>query len=83
MKVIEWKTIITRTQRVTSDETSAEDISLAEKALRSVSIEVRKSETEFKNFDETMGELAGKWDTLSGTQKSFISYQLAGEIFCA
>lgn len=72
------KTIITRTQRVTSDETSMDDISKAETALRSVNIEVRKSATEFKNFDTTMGELAGRWDTLSGTQKSYISYQLAG-----
>lgn len=72
------KTIITRTNRVTTDETSADDISKAETALRSVNIEVRKSLTEFKNFDDVMGELAKKWDTLTGTEKSYLSYQLSG-----
>ena len=72
------KTIITRTQRVTSDETSMEDISKAETALRSVGVEVRKSETEFKNFDETMGELSKKWETMTMTSKSYIAYQLSG-----
>ena len=54
------------------------EISAAETSLRSVGVEVRKTDGEFQDFNVTMGELAQKWDTLSDVQKSNIAFNLAG-----
>lgn len=73
------KSIITRTTKAGKilgiDEG---DISNAEKALRDIGMEVRKSDGEFKEFDDTMAELASRWDELSQVEQSEISFQLAG-----
>lgn len=73
------KTIITRTTKAGEilgiDEG---EISAAETSLRSIGVEVRKTDGEFKEFDETMGELAKQWDNLSDVEKSNIAFNLAG-----
>ena len=73
------KSIITRTTKAGKilgiDEG---DISNAEKALRDIGMEVRKSDGEFKEFDDTMAELASRWDELSQVEQSEVSFQLAG-----
>ena len=51
---------------------------VTEKALRDIGMEVRKSDGEFKEFDDTMAELASRWDELSQVEQSEISFQLAG-----
>ncbi len=73
------KTIITRTTKAGKIMGIDEgEISDAEKSLRSVGIEVRKTDGEFKDFNDTMSELSKQWDTLSDVEKSNISFNLAG-----
>ena len=73
------KTIITRTTKAGEilgiDEG---EISDAEKALRNVGVEVRKTDGEFNAFNDTMRELAKQWDSLSDVEKSNIAFNLAG-----
>ena len=73
------KTIITRTTKAGKilgiDEG---EISDAEKALKNVNIAVRESDGEFREFKDTMSDLAGVWDTLSDVEKANISFALAG-----
>lgn len=73
------KTIITRTTKAGKIMGIDEgEISDAEKSLRSVGIEVRKTDGEFKDFNITMGELSKQWESLSDVEKSNISFNLAG-----
>lgn len=73
------KTIITRTTKAGKIMGIDEgEISDAEKSLRSVGIEVRKTDGEFKDFNDTMSELSKQWDSLSDVEKSNISFNLAG-----
>lgn len=73
------KTIFTRiTKASETSGTLTSDISKAETSLRSVGIEVRSSSGEFRELDDILGDLAGKWDSLSDTQQSNLSYELAG-----
>lgn len=73
------KTIITRTTKAGEilgiDEG---EISAAETSLRSIGVEVRKTDGEFNEFNDTMRELAKQWDILSDVEKSNISFNLAG-----
>ena len=73
------KTIITRTTKAGEilgiDEG---EISAAETSLRSIGVEVRKTDGEFNAFNDTMSELAKQWDSLSDVEKSNISFNLAG-----
>ena len=73
------KTIITRTTKAGKIMGIDEgEISDAEKSLRSVGIEVRKTDGEFQDFNVTMRELSKQWDSLSDVEKSNISFNLAG-----
>lgn len=73
------KTIFTRiTKASESAGTVTEDISKAEEAFRSVGIEVRSSSGEFREVDQILGDLAEKWDSLSGVEQSKISFEAAG-----
>lgn len=73
------KTIFTRiTKASETSGTLASDISNAEASLRAVGIEVRSSSGEFRDLDSILGDLAGKWDSISDTEKSNISFEVAG-----
>lgn len=73
------KTIISRTTKASEVAgTLAEDISAAEESLRGVGVEVRSSDGEFRELDDTLGDLAAKWGTLTEVQKSNITFELAG-----
>lgn len=73
------KTIITRTTKAGKilgiDEG---EISAAETSLRNIGVEVRKTDGEFNEFNDTMRELSKQWDSLSDVEKSNISFNLAG-----
>ena len=58
-------------------EVTEDDLSNAEKALRRVGIEVRSDIDTFKSFDEIMGELYNKVDSLSEVDLSNIAYEVA------
>lgn len=73
------KTIITRTTKAGKIMGIDEgEISAAETSLRSIGVEVRKTDGEFNAFNDTMSELAKQWDSLSDVEKSNISFNLAG-----
>ena len=65
------------TTALANGEVTEEDLSNAEKALRRVGIEVRSDIDTFKNFDEIMGELYQKIDSLSDVDLSNIAYEVA------
>lgn len=73
------KTIITRTTKAGKIMGIDEgEISAAEKSLRSIGVEVRKTDGEFNDFNVTMKEVSKQWDSLSDVEKSNISFNLAG-----
>lgn len=73
------KTIITRTTKAGKIMGIDEgEISAAETSLRSIGVEVRKTDGEFNAFNDTMSELAKHWNSLSDVEKSNISFNLAG-----
>ena len=59
-----------------------EDIEIAasnaEKALNSIGLSTRASNGDLKDLEVILGEVAGKWDTLSDATKQYVSEQLAG-----
>ena len=76
------RTMFVRTTKASSSalangEVTEDDLSNAEKALRRVGIEVRSDIDTFKSFDEIMGELYNKVDSLSEVDLSNIAYEVA------
>lgn len=65
------------TSALANGEVTEDDLSNAEKALRRVGIEVRSDIDTFKSFDEIMGELYEKVDSLSDVDLSNIAYEVA------
>lgn len=76
------RTMFVRTTKASSSalangEVTEDDLSNAEKALRRVGIEVRSDVNTFKDFDDIMGELYTKLDSLSDVDLSNIAYEVA------
>ena len=76
------RTMFVRTTKASSSalangEVTEDDLSNAEKALRRVGIEVRSDIDTFKSFDEIIGELYNKVDSLSDVDLSNIAYEVA------
>lgn len=65
------------TSALANGEVTEDDLSNAEKALRRVGIEVRSDIDTFKSFDQIMGELYEKVDSLSDVDLSNIAYEVA------
>ena len=65
------------TTALANGEVTEDDLSNAEKALRRIGIEVRSDLETFKSFDEIMGELYKKVDSLSDVDLSNIAYEVA------
>lgn len=65
------------TTALANGEVTEDDLSNAEKALRRVGIEVRSDLETFKSFDQIMGELYEKVDSLSDVDLSNIAYEVA------
>lgn len=73
------KTIITRTTKASKVVDIDEgEVSDAEKALKNVGVAVRETDGEFRDFDDTMKELASVWDSLTDVEKANVSFALAG-----
>lgn len=80
-----FKTMLTRMnsikqsklELVDSDGTT-ESLSNVETTLRNVGIDLRKTVTEFDDFDKVLDGLAAKWGSLNDLQKSAISSAIAG-----
>lgn len=54
------------------------DASRAEKALNSVGVTIRGQGGDLRTIEDIMGDLAGKWDTLSDSTKQYLGYAVAG-----
>lgn len=78
-----FKTIFARFQNVKLDkvmkgEAGAVGINDTEKALNSIGITMRKSETEWRSMEDVMGEVGEKWKDLDQLSKNTIVTALAG-----
>ena len=74
-----YKTIFSRITKASATEgTLEEDISAAEKSLRSIGVEVRNSEDEFRDLTDIMADLGKVWGSLSSVEKSNVGFQVAG-----
>lgn len=75
------KTIMSRISRSkTADpDVTSEDRSDAAKAYEEVAgIKLYDDQGNYKDFSETLSELAGKWDTLTDAERNYIAEQSAG-----
>ena len=57
------------------DETKINDIA---KALNTIDVALMDSEGNWRNMSDIFSDIAAKWDTLNGKQKSYISTTMAG-----
>lgn len=74
-----YKTIFSRITKASATEgTLEEDISAAEKSLRSIGVEVRNSADDFEDLSNTMSDIGEKWDSLTDVQKAKLGYDIAG-----
>lgn len=74
-----YKTLFSRITKASATEgTLDEDISEAEKSLRSVGVEVRDSADNFRDLTDIMADLGAVWNSLSSVEKSNIGYNIAG-----
>lgn len=74
-----YKTLFSRITKASATEgTLDEDISEAEKSLRSVGVEVRDSADNFRDLTDIMADLGAVWSSLSSVEKSNIGYNIAG-----
>lgn len=60
------------------DPTDGSDLSDVETTLRSLGIELRSSNDEFRNFGDVLDEVAQKWDSFSSVQQRAIATSFAG-----
>lgn len=50
-----------------------------EKALQTIGIQIRKSASEFRDFDDVLSDLAETWDSLSSVQQAGAATSIAGK----
>ena len=79
------KSIISRYGEMTSDpsklmDSEGEEMSLnkVDKALQSVGITIQDANHQFREFDDVIAELAGKWDTIDNNTQRYIATVMAG-----
>ena len=76
-----FKSIFARMGKVTNGDAvddMGEDISQVESTLRSLGIELRKSETEFRNFDEVLDEVGTRWQEFDSVTQRQIATAFGG-----
>lgn len=57
---------------------TSEKLNDVEKVLSKIGISIRNTNLEFKDFDEVLGEIAEKWNTLDNVSKKAIANAFAG-----
>lgn len=76
-----FKSIFARMGKVTNGDAvddMGEDISQVESTLRSLGIELRKSESEFRNFDEVLDEVGTHWNEFDSVTQRQIATAFGG-----
>jgi hypothetical protein len=63
-------------QMFEGDATTINDV---EKALSLVNIEIRDSETSFRDMGDVFDEIASKWDTMNELEQSAVANAIAGK----
>lgn len=48
-----------------------------EKALKSVGVALRDAHGQFRDFDDVLNDLGGKWDGLTRNQKAYVATMAA------
>ena len=61
-----------------ADSEDGSAINDVERVLKKLGISMRKTHSEFKDFDETIGEIADKWNTLDNISQKAIATAFAG-----
>lgn len=61
-----------------SDPETGEDLSNVETTLKGADIQLRDSESEFRNFGDVLDEVAGKWNSFSDVTQRAIASAFAG-----
>ena len=76
-----YKTIMARLSRSKSadEDVTATDRSNAAKAYKTIGIDLYDQNGQYKDINETLDELASKWNSLTDAQRNYISEQSAGE----
>ena len=79
------KSIISRYGEMTTDpskltDSEGQEMSLnkVDKALKSVGISIQDTNHQFRDFDDVITELAGKWDTIDTNTQRYIATVMAG-----
>lgn len=82
MKVTVCKSIFARMGQIKSgrleDPETGEDLSDVETTLGNVGIDLRESNSEFRNFGEVLDEIGSKWETYNSVQQRAIANSIAG-----
>lgn len=75
-----YKTIMARLSRSKSadEDVTAADRSNAAKAYKTIGIDLYDQNGQYKDINETLDELASKWNSLTDAQRNYISEQSAG-----
>lgn len=60
-------------------DSTGEDISKVEGALKRVGVELRDSQHEFRNMQDVLSDVGAVWKNLSETDQAFVAEQIAGK----
>lgn len=60
------------------DPETEEDLSNVESALKGVGIQLRDSNSSFRDMDDVLADVASKWDTLSGVNQAAVASAIGG-----
>lgn len=72
------KMIFSRIGGAKTGDATAEDVSNAEKAYKSVGVAIRDANGEFRKTSDILDDLYAKWDKLTSVQRSYIAEASAG-----
>ena len=78
-----FKTIFSRMSNVAAGkeiDDEGESLNDVETSLNKMGIALRSSQNEWRNFEDVLDEVAGKWSSFTGTQQSQIATAIAGRI---
>ena len=76
-----FKTIFSRLSNVAAGkeiDDDGESLNDVETSLNKMGIALRSSQNEWRNFEDVLDEVAGKWSSFTGTQQSQIATAIAG-----
>ncbi len=78
-----FKTIFSRLSNVAAGkeiDDDGESLNDVETSLNKMGIALRSSQNEWRNFEDVLDEVAGKWSSFTGTQQSQIATAIAGRV---